>query len=103
MGDPPCVPVVEEQTAASHSLAREAAALFELLEQFTFDDVSRTPLPSSRVVRQPVPATPMRACSGSGAYATRGSAALATKEAHWEELKGVGGPKHLFLGGEGQA
>ncbi|CUX68521.1 hypothetical protein AGR4C_pc30019 [Agrobacterium tumefaciens str. Kerr 14] len=59
--------MVEEQTAASHSLAREAAALFELLEQFTFDDVSRTPIPSSRVVRQPVPATPMRACSG--AYA----------------------------------
>ncbi|MBB5576636.1 methyl-accepting chemotaxis protein [Rhizobium paranaense] len=33
--------MVEEQTAASHGLAREAAALFELLEQFRFDDVSR--------------------------------------------------------------
>nr|WP_172689175.1 PAS domain-containing methyl-accepting chemotaxis protein [Agrobacterium tumefaciens]ARU12358.1 sensory box protein [Agrobacterium tumefaciens] len=34
--------MVEEQTAASHSLAREAAALFELLEHFRFDDSART-------------------------------------------------------------
>nr|WP_172691480.1 PAS domain-containing methyl-accepting chemotaxis protein [Agrobacterium tumefaciens]ASK44477.1 chemotaxis protein [Agrobacterium tumefaciens] len=34
--------MVEEQTAASHSLAREAAALFELLEHFRFDDSGRT-------------------------------------------------------------
>ncbi|PDT44170.1 methyl-accepting chemotaxis protein [Sinorhizobium fredii] len=30
--------MVEEQTAASHSLSREAASLFELLRQFHFDD-----------------------------------------------------------------
>ncbi|NTI65938.1 PAS domain S-box protein (plasmid) [Agrobacterium tumefaciens] len=34
--------MVEEQTAASHSLAHEAAALFELLEHFRFDDSGRT-------------------------------------------------------------
>ena len=36
--------MVEEQTAASHSLAREAAALFELLDQFKFNDTARAPL-----------------------------------------------------------
>ncbi|KAA3508867.1 methyl-accepting chemotaxis protein [Agrobacterium rosae] len=34
--------MVEEQTAASHELAKEAAALFELLDQFRFDGVSRS-------------------------------------------------------------
>jgi methyl-accepting chemotaxis protein len=34
--------MVEEQTAASHSLAREAAALFELLDQFRFDEGGRS-------------------------------------------------------------
>ncbi|EJZ17948.1 PAS domain-containing methyl-accepting chemotaxis protein [Rhizobium sp. Pop5] len=33
--------MVEEQTAASHSLAREASALFELLSHFRFDDAPR--------------------------------------------------------------
>ncbi|NLR98062.1 PAS domain S-box protein [Rhizobium sp. P38BS-XIX] len=33
--------MVEEQTAASHSLAREAAALFDLLAQFEYDGVQR--------------------------------------------------------------
>ena len=34
--------MVEEQTAASHSLAREAKALFQLLEHFEFDDASKS-------------------------------------------------------------
>lgn len=42
--------MVEEQTAASHSLAGEAAALFELLEQFKFDDVVRIPAQKNRVL-----------------------------------------------------
>ena len=46
--------MVEEQTAASHSLAREAAALFELLEQFKFDDGVRTPTLQSRIYRAPI-------------------------------------------------
>jgi methyl-accepting chemotaxis protein len=42
--------MVEEQTAASHSLAREAAALFELLDQFKFEDMKApTPVFSRRV------------------------------------------------------
>ncbi|HEY0218145.1 MAG TPA: methyl-accepting chemotaxis protein [Afipia sp.] len=42
--------MVEEQTAASHSLAKEAAALFDLLTQFRFDDVARSakPVPRAR-------------------------------------------------------
>ncbi|MGV1754948.1 methyl-accepting chemotaxis protein [Agrobacterium sp. CG674] len=34
--------MVEEQTAASHELAKEAAALFELLDQFRFEVVKRS-------------------------------------------------------------
>ncbi|MCM2435901.1 methyl-accepting chemotaxis protein [Agrobacterium rosae] len=34
--------MVEEQTAASHELAKEAAALFSLLDQFRFDDGGTT-------------------------------------------------------------
>jgi len=36
--------MVEEQTAASHGLAEEAKALFELLEQFRFEDNARNRL-----------------------------------------------------------
>ncbi|QCL98441.1 methyl-accepting chemotaxis protein [Agrobacterium tumefaciens] len=45
--------MVEEQTAASHSLAREASALFELLEQFRFDDAKHAPASSNRVQQRP--------------------------------------------------
>lgn len=77
--------MVEEQTAASHSLAREAAALFELLEQFRFDDGKhqsklgnpvqdlRAPLKAARIG-----AGPMRA--------TGGATALARPNADWEEF-----------------
>ncbi|QAB01217.1 chemotaxis protein (plasmid) [Agrobacterium tumefaciens] len=46
--------MVEEQTAASHSLAREAAALFELLEHFRFDDTGRTQAFAGQVHRPSV-------------------------------------------------
>ncbi|MDJ1637876.1 methyl-accepting chemotaxis protein [Rhizobium rhizogenes] len=46
--------MVEEQTAASHSLAREAAALFELLEHFRFDDTGRTQAFAGQVRRPSV-------------------------------------------------
>ncbi|KQS71241.1 chemotaxis protein [Rhizobium sp. Leaf371] len=45
--------MVEEQTAASHGLAREAAALFELLDQFKFNDTTRSPLLQRPLSRPP--------------------------------------------------
>ncbi|MFT4002448.1 MAG: PAS domain-containing methyl-accepting chemotaxis protein [Rhizobium sp.] len=78
--------MVEEQTAASHSLAREAAELFELLEQFKFDDAhkarpSSAPVPKSSVA-QPAPARVRTAAVRSGGT----SAALAIKASDWEEF-----------------
>ncbi|MGQ8634143.1 methyl-accepting chemotaxis protein, partial [Agrobacterium sp. DKPNP3] len=67
--------MVEEQTAASHSLAREAAALFELLGQFKFEDAARSVSSSRSVHHQASPVAPRRAVSRP--LATRGSAALA--------------------------
>jgi methyl-accepting chemotaxis protein len=78
--------MVEEQTAASHGLAREAAALFELLGQFRFDEASR-PAASSKQNRQqllePVAARPNR--QRPSLSVSRGSTALAT-QSHWEDF-----------------
>lgn len=46
--------MVEEQTAASHSLAREASALFELLEQFRFVGGPKSTSASPQIARQGV-------------------------------------------------
>ncbi|MBB3387844.1 methyl-accepting chemotaxis protein [Rhizobium sp. BK275] len=78
--------MVEEQTAASHGLAREAAALFELLEQFRFDDTSRSRPSSTQADRHPVPPTALKVVRSSSATSTqRGSAAVALKS-DWEEF-----------------
>lgn len=78
--------MVEEQTAASHGLAREAAALFELLEQFRFDDTPRSRPSSAQADRHPVPPTTLKVVrSSSATSAQRGSAALALKS-DWEEF-----------------
>ena len=74
--------MVEEQTAASHGLAQEAAALFELLEQFRFDAASRSAAPPRMSAPPAVRAKPA-AVRPAG---RQGSAALATKEADWEEF-----------------
>ncbi|GAJ96889.1 PAS domain S-box protein [Agrobacterium rhizogenes] len=78
--------MVEEQTAASHGLAREAAALFELLGQFRFDEASR-PATSSKQNRQqivePVAARPNR--QRPLLSVSRGSSALAT-QSDWEDF-----------------
>lgn len=50
--------MVEEQTAASHELAKEAGALFQLLEQFRFDDAGRPTAARSIEVSRPVAAKP---------------------------------------------
>jgi methyl-accepting chemotaxis protein len=79
--------MVEEQTAASHGLAREAAALFELLEQFKFDDTVRRQALPNRISQQPagqVPASVRRASPA--AFSRHGSAALAIKGDTWEEF-----------------
>ncbi|MBK0023997.1 PAS domain-containing methyl-accepting chemotaxis protein [Ochrobactrum sp. S46] len=78
--------MVEEQTAASHSLAREAAALFELLEQLKFEDApkartSSAAAPKSSVV-QPAPARGRPAVMRSAS----GNSALAVRQSDWEEF-----------------
>lgn len=62
--------MVEEQTAASHGLAREAAALFELLEQFRFDDTQRSRPSSTQADRHRVPPTALKVVRGSSATST---------------------------------
>ncbi|WP_296068073.1 PAS domain-containing methyl-accepting chemotaxis protein [uncultured Agrobacterium sp.] len=76
--------MVEEQTAASHSLAREAAALFELLGQFKFEDASRSVSSSRSVHHQASPVAPRRTVSRP--LATRGSAALAANQEEWQDF-----------------
>jgi methyl-accepting chemotaxis protein len=88
--------MVEEQTAASHELANEAAALFELLDQFRFDAVNRSQMAKPvEVKRQPT--TKSATSTGYHAAAPRPSAAVAprrtanasataTAQASWEEF-----------------
>ncbi len=77
--------MVEEQTAASHSLAREAAALFELLGQFRFDDASHSTSSSrSGFEQQATFATPRRPASRP--LAVRGSAAVAVEHEDWQDF-----------------
>ncbi|MGV2167067.1 methyl-accepting chemotaxis protein [Agrobacterium sp. 16-172Ci] len=77
--------MVEEQTAASHSLAREAAALFELLGQFRFEDMARSSA-SARggFEQQSAPVSSHR--SAPRPLAARGSAAVAVKLEEWQDF-----------------
>jgi methyl-accepting chemotaxis protein len=88
--------MVEQQTAASHEMAREAAALFQLLEQFNFD-ADQTSAQSLQkrnpVAHRPAASRPVaQSNSGRPAAVTmprkaangQSSAALAT--ADWEEF-----------------
>jgi methyl-accepting chemotaxis protein len=77
--------MVEEQTAASHGLAREAAALFELLEQFRFNDAPRSRSSSTQVDRHPAASTALKVVRTSPAASMRGSASAALKS-DWEEF-----------------
>ncbi|OEC96619.1 MULTISPECIES: methyl-accepting chemotaxis protein [unclassified Rhizobium] len=52
--------MVEEQTAASHALAREAAALNELLQQFRLGNAAK-PAPAKPAPGKPAPAKPVAA------------------------------------------
>ncbi|MGR9185940.1 methyl-accepting chemotaxis protein (plasmid) [Rhizobium leguminosarum] len=78
--------MVEEQTAASHGLAREAAALFELLEQFRFNDAPRSRSSFAQADRHPVAPTALKVVRTSPlASIQRGSASVALKS-DWEEF-----------------
>jgi methyl-accepting chemotaxis protein len=81
--------MVEQSTAASHSLAREAQALNRLLAQFTLSRTSgrSAPMPSSSH-SQPV-ASPARALGRklAGAFANnRATSAAVAQDASWEEF-----------------
>ncbi|MBW7946766.1 MAG: methyl-accepting chemotaxis protein, partial [Sphingomonadaceae bacterium] len=90
--------MVEETTAASHSLAREAAALNELLAQFSFGDGApsrRAAAPAAAgpaaAAKSPAalqPTSPARALvrKVAGVFGRGGAAAPAEAEQGWEEF-----------------
>ncbi|MNH98162.1 Biofilm dispersion protein BdlA [compost metagenome] len=74
--------MVEQQTAASRSLAHESQALFSLLEQFRFGQASGHSAPSAPVKAMRSTAKPIRTPAH---FRTAGSAALAV-EPGWEDF-----------------
>ncbi|AVA20563.1 MULTISPECIES: methyl-accepting chemotaxis protein [unclassified Rhizobium] len=80
--------MVEEQTAASHALAREAASLNELLHQFRLSDMPRESKRPAAVTAQSRPAaSPARALGRTVAKAFGGKAtAAAVAQDEWEEF-----------------
>ena len=91
--------MVEESTAASHSLAREADTLNGLMSQFTLGVArpsaataaprGRAPAPAVRAAREGVHrpvASPVHAAQARISRATGGGAAAATKADAWEEF-----------------
>ncbi|PTM89113.1 methyl-accepting chemotaxis protein [Mycoplana dimorpha] len=81
--------MVEESTAASHSLAREAASLNQLLSQFKLSDDNRStsdaPVRSATSSDRPA-ASPVRALGRKIASAFSGNAAIDTSMDAWEEF-----------------
>ncbi|WP_416067069.1 methyl-accepting chemotaxis protein [Rhizobium sp. ZK1] len=78
--------MVEEQTAASHGLAREAAALFELLGQFRFDGTPRSRPSSTQGDRHPVPPTALKVVRRSSPTSTKHGSAAVALTSDWEEF-----------------
>lgn len=74
--------MVEEQTAASHSLAREAESLNQLLGQFRLGSGSEAPVRAAASTERPVQ-SPARALGRKVASAFNGNAAV---KADWEEF-----------------
>lgn len=75
--------MVEQSTAASHSLAQEADSLFKLLGQFQLDDHSSKPRPVKGVA-EPVTTPRARGTTTGSRRARAGSAAAA--EDRWEDF-----------------
>ena len=82
--------MVEEQTAASHALAREAAALNELLQQFRLGNTAKAApaRPIAATVRSKPAASPARALGRTiaQAFAGKTSANAAAARDDWEEF-----------------
>jgi methyl-accepting chemotaxis protein len=81
--------MVEEQTAASHALAREAAALNELLRQFRLSNAPQatSARPAIATARSKPAASPARALGRTVAKAFGGKAtAAAAAQDEWEEF-----------------
>ncbi|NKN37016.1 PAS domain S-box protein [Agrobacterium sp. a22-2] len=81
--------MVEESTAASHSLAREAETLRKLLQQFRFEQhssVNLTPVRTdASAVHRPAP-SPARKLMAQVARANSGRAVTAQAQESWEEF-----------------
>lgn len=81
--------MVEESTAASHGLAREAASLNQLLAQFKLSEggysTASAPVRAASPVDRPA-ASPARALGGKIRAAFSGNAALSTSADNWEEF-----------------
>ncbi|AYG58311.1 methyl-accepting chemotaxis protein [Rhizobium jaguaris] len=82
--------MVEEQTAASHALAREAASLNDLLRQFKLSDAPQAALarPAMATARSKPAASPARALGRTVAKAFGGgkAAAAVIAQDEWEEF-----------------
>ena len=82
--------MVEEQTAASHALAREAAALNELLQQFRLGNTAKAApaRPIAATVRSKPAASPARVLGRTiaQAFAGKTSANAAAARDDWEEF-----------------
>jgi methyl-accepting chemotaxis protein len=79
--------MVEESTAASHSLAREVASLNELLSQFRLADGPNAPaIRLGRVEHKITEASPVRNLRRRITTAFEGNAAVDTASGDWEEF-----------------
>jgi methyl-accepting chemotaxis protein len=78
--------MVEESTAASHGLARDAASLNALLAQFKLSGRSQYAAVRPAQVRDVPAASPARNLARKVALAYSGNAALSTASDSWEEF-----------------
>jgi methyl-accepting chemotaxis protein len=77
--------MVEQSTAASHALAREADGLFSLLSQFRVGEASQGRLATARQDAKPV-ASPARTMANRVAKAFSSNVAVAANRDSWEEF-----------------
>ncbi|WP_426240656.1 methyl-accepting chemotaxis protein [Pararhizobium sp. DWP1-1-3] len=77
--------MVEQSTAASHALAKEADGLFGLLSQFKVGEASQGRLAAARQDAKPV-ASPARAMANRVAKAFSSNVAVAANRDSWEEF-----------------
>ena len=76
--------MVEESTAASHSLAKEADALFHLIGRFEIGSAKNGSTPSRPIERSAAPASPVRQLINRVASSARGNGAA--KPERWEDF-----------------